>query len=98
DAHGEVVPNPAAPAPTASVANGSTQIGEQQWSDGETRITYARTLSRYGWSVAVGVPLPKHTPAWRSFLTLAATWLFALAASGSIAVWAVGRFTKPLRQ
>src|SRR5205085_11911417 len=52
----------------------------------------------YGWSVAVGVPLPKHTPAWRSFLTLATTWLFALAASGFIAVWAVGRFTKPLRQ
>ncbi|PYS88576.1 MAG: hypothetical protein DMF64_20170 [Acidobacteria bacterium] len=98
DGHGEVVPNPAAPAPTASVVNASTQVGEQQWSDGETRITAARTLSHYGWSVAVGVPLPKHTPAWRSFLTLATTWLFALAASGFIAVWAVGRFTKPLRQ
>src|ERR1041384_2451387 len=98
DAHGEVVPNPAAPAPTASVSNTATQIGEQQWSDGETRITATLTLPRYGWSVAVGVPVPKHTPAWRSFLTLASTWLFALAASGFIAVWAVGRFTKPLRQ
>src|SRR5205085_2162645 len=98
DARGEVVPNPAAVAPTLSVNNPAPQVGEQQWSDGETRITSARSLNHYGWSVAVGVPLPKHTPAWRSFLTLATTWLFALAASGFIAVWAVGRFTQPLRQ
>jgi signal transduction histidine kinase/HAMP domain-containing protein len=98
DAHDEIVPNPTAPTPTVNSIVEPTQISEQQWSDGETRITCAHRLSHYGWSVAVGVPLPKHTPAWHSFLALAATWLFALAASGFIAVWAVGRFTKPLRQ
>ncbi|HEX8178837.1 MAG TPA: ATP-binding protein, partial [Pyrinomonadaceae bacterium] len=98
DARGEIVPNPAAAAQVVNEVAPAHEVGEQRWSDGEARITNTRTLNRYGWSVAVGVPLPKNTPAWRAFLALAATWLFALAASGFIAVWAVGRFTKPLRQ
>ncbi|MFL6207395.1 MAG: ATP-binding protein [Pyrinomonadaceae bacterium] len=98
DARGEVVPNPAAAAQIMNESDATREVSEQRWSDGAARITSARTLNRYGWRVAVGVPLPKNTPAWRSFLALAATWLFALGASGFIAVWAVGRFTKPLRQ
>ena len=98
DARGEIVPNPVAAAQVVNEVSPAREVGEQRWSDGKARITSTRTLNRYGWSVAVGVPLPKNTPAWRAFLALAATWLFALGASGFIAVWAVGRFTKPLRQ
>ncbi len=98
DAHGEIVPNQDAPAPITNEVNPSRQASEQQWSDGVTRITATHNLSRYGWNVAVGVPLSKHTPAWRSLVTLIAAWLLALVASGAIAFWAVGRFTKPLRQ
>ncbi len=98
DAHGEIVPNQDAPAPSTSEVNPSRLASEQRWSDGVTRITATHNLSRYGWSVAVGVPLSKHTPAWRSLVTLIAAWLFALGASGAIAFWAVGRFTTPLRR
>ncbi len=98
DARGQIVQNQDAPAPTTSEVNPSALASEQQWSDGETRITATHNLSRYGWSVAVGVPLSKRTPAWRSFVTLITAWLLALVASGAIGFWAVGRFTKPLRQ
>jgi signal transduction histidine kinase len=99
DAAGRIVPNPAAAAaPTVNLISPSPTVSAQRWSDNVERITCTHNLSRYGWSVAVGVPLSEHTPAWRAFVTLTATWLAALAASGFLAVWAVGRFTKPLRQ
>ncbi|HEX8071489.1 MAG TPA: ATP-binding protein [Pyrinomonadaceae bacterium] len=99
DASGRVVPNPAAAvAPTVELLSPSPEVSAQRWSDNVERVTSTHNLGRYGWSVAVGVPLSEDTPAWRALATLAATWLLALAASGFLAVWAVGRFTKPLRQ
>ncbi len=98
DGRGQIVSNPTAPTLSVQEPDAPRRLSEQQWSDGVPRITSTHTLSPYGWSVAVGVPLPKHTPAWRSFVALTAAWLMAFAASGLLAFWAVGRFTKPLRQ
>jgi signal transduction histidine kinase len=75
----------------------SPDAGEQTWGDGVSRLTAARRGDE-GWSVAVGVPLPQETRAGRSVLVVAATWAFALIASVVLSVWAVGRFTKPLRK
>ena len=71
-------------------------VRQQRWSDGVTRLTSVRRAGATGWLVAVGVPLPEDTPAGRSTLILAVTWALALLASCLLAVWAVGRFTKPL--
>lgn len=73
-------------------------VAEQTWSDGVARLTGARRGAQSGWGVAVGVPLPQNTRAGRSVLLVAATWAFALISSIFLSVWAVGRFTKPLRQ
>ena len=66
------------------------------WSDGARRITTATRTSPSGWSVAVGVPAPEGTDAGRSILLLAVAWSLTLIASCLLAVWAVGRFTKPI--
>ncbi|HEY0077104.1 MAG TPA: ATP-binding protein [Pyrinomonadaceae bacterium] len=73
-------------------------VVQHKWKDGVTRLTDARRVEPFGWSVAVGVPLPENTPAGRSILTLTATWALALIASILLGWWAVGRFTKPLRE
>ncbi|MCA1555700.1 MAG: PAS domain-containing protein, partial [Acidobacteria bacterium] len=62
------------------------------------RLTSERRSARYGWSVAVGVPLAEHTPAGRGFLALTAAWALGLMASSFLSIWAVGRFTTPLRR
>lgn len=98
DARGQVVKNPTAQTASLLPQNFSHGVNEQTWSDGVTRITDARRADRFGWSVAVGVPVPQNTPAGRAALMLTATWAFALLASIFLSVWAVGRFTKPLRE
>jgi signal transduction histidine kinase len=97
DARGEVVPNPDAPqaVPPNNFAQG---VSQQTWRDGAARLTGARRNNQTGWGVAVGVPLPQNTRAGRSVLVVAATWAFALLSSIFLSVWAVGRFTKPLRK
>jgi PAS domain S-box-containing protein len=101
DPAGRRVPDPSAPTragmptPPDLKAGG---VGEQLWEDGVRRLTWVRRGARAGWGVAVGVPLPEHTPAGRSVLIVTATWAFALLASIFLSVWAVGRFTKPLRK
>ena len=70
----------------------------QKWGDGIKRLTTIKRAEPFGWSVAVGVPLAQNTPAGRSILMLTATWALTLLASSGLAVWAVGRFTNPLRQ
>jgi PAS domain S-box-containing protein len=72
--------------------------GQLVWSDGVTRFTNVAGVGNSGWTIAVGVPLPEDTPAGRSILVLAVTWAIALVSSYLLAVWAVGRFTKPLRK
>ena len=96
DARGQAVPNPSAP--TRTPAGSSDGINQQDWNDGVERVTSVRRVEPYGWTVAVGVPLPENTPAGRSILVLTATWALALLASTLLGVWAVGRFTKPLRE
>src|SRR2546423_6967225 len=73
------------------------QVREERWGDGVSRVTAAARAAPSGWSVAVGVPTPGGTHAGRSMLLLAAAWALTLAASCLLAVWAVGRFTNPLR-
>ncbi|MDT5293519.1 MAG: methyl-accepting chemotaxis protein, partial [Acidobacteriota bacterium] len=69
----------------------------KSWSDGVNRMTVVARTTPAGWSVAAGVPAPEGTPGGRSILLLAAAWVLTLVASSLLAVWAVGRFTKPLR-
>jgi PAS domain S-box-containing protein len=97
DARGQVVADPAAPAvkPPQGYYQG---VSEQRWGDGASRLTSVMRDRATGWGVAVGVPLPENTKAGRSLLLVATTWAFALLASILLSVWAVGRFTKPLRQ
>lgn len=72
----------------------STKIRRERWSDGVSRVTSVSRAGASGWSVAVGVPA---TGAGRSILLLTAAWALALSVSSLLAVWAVGRFTHPLR-
>ncbi|MDT7540646.1 MAG: hypothetical protein QOE33_550 [Acidobacteriota bacterium] len=97
DARGEALPNPASPQ-AIPAQNFSQNLSEQTWRDGVARLTVARRVAQTGWSVAVGVPLPQDTRAGHAVLVVAATWALALIASIILSVWAVGRFTKPLRQ
>jgi signal transduction histidine kinase len=97
DARGEVVHDPSATnaVPPQIISSG---VSEQTWRDGVARLTSERRSAETGWGVGVGVPLPQNTRAGRSVLIVAATWAFALLASIFLSVWAVGRFTKPLRE
>lgn len=76
------------PAPAARV----------EWSDKAVRMTAMKRVEQFNWTVTVGVPVAENTVAGRSIFMLAATWALALLASILLGVWAVGRFTKPLRQ
>jgi PAS domain S-box-containing protein len=69
-----------------------------EWSDGVTRMTAMKRVEQFGWTVVVGVPVAENTVAGRSTFMLTATWALALLASILLGVWAVGRFTKPLRK
>ena len=68
------------------------------WNDGTTRMTSIKRVEPFGWYVAVGVPVAADTQAGQSGLALTVTWALALLASILIGIWAVGRFTKPLRK
>ena len=96
DSAGLPVPNPADSSATSAPQAVTTLISEQHWPDGRMRLTTARRNARTGWAVAVGVP--DATPASRSLLVITATWACGLLSSIFLSVWAVGRFTKPLRR
>ncbi|MFN2480339.1 MAG: PAS domain-containing protein, partial [Pyrinomonadaceae bacterium] len=97
DARGQVVVDPAAP--EAKPPQGYYQgVSEQRWGDGAARLTSVMRDRATGWGVAVGVPLPQNTKAGRSLLLVATTWALALLSSILLSVWAVGRFTNPLRK
>jgi len=98
DAQGKNVSvSPANPFTPGELTNlsGTSRV---KWSDGEARITDAALVDPYAWRVVVGVPVIENTVAGHSLVTLAVTWAAALLASTLLVVWAVGRFTKPLRQ
>ena len=98
DAEGRVVQNPAMQGPVPVYVKAAADVGRAEWNDGMARMTSVRRVEPFGWSVVVGVPLAENTFAGQSVLILAATWALALIASILIGVWAVGRFTKPLRK
>jgi PAS domain S-box-containing protein len=89
---------PRAGATNATPEELTSQVRPLNWSDGASRVTAVARAKHPGWSVAVGVPAPEGTLAGRSILLIAAAWALTLAASCLLAVWAVGRFTKPLRR
>lgn len=98
DTEGRAVQNPLTSGPLPLVADITATAERRKWSDGVTRMTSVKRVEPFSWSVAVGVPLAENTLAGQSVLALAATWAFALVASILIGVWAVGRFTTPLRR
>ncbi|HEX6184431.1 MAG TPA: ATP-binding protein [Pyrinomonadaceae bacterium] len=84
-----------APAPVPAELPARASL--EPWSDGVSRVTVVTRTQPSGWSVAAGVPAPEGTPGGRSVLLLAAAWVLTLVASSLLAVWAVGRFTRPIR-
>ena len=71
---------------------------EQIWTDGKRRTTSTSDAANANWSVAVGLPPLEETTGGRATMLLASVWALALAASILIGVWAVSRFTTPLRR
>lgn len=98
DAHGQPVKNPASNEPVPTSLNSLTQATRVKWNDQVTRMTGIKRVEPFGWGVSVGVPVAENTTAGRSIFMLAATWALVLLASILLGVWAVGRFTKPLRK
>ncbi|HWW77502.1 MAG TPA: ATP-binding protein, partial [Pyrinomonadaceae bacterium] len=96
DAHGRLVPLRAG-AQTPAPPELPVRPGLEVWSDGTSRVTSVTRTQPSGWSVAAGVPAPEGTPAGRSILLLGIAWFLTLGTSCLLAVWAVGRFTKPIR-
>src|SRR5687767_13705891 len=82
----------------ALVADPLTTDGavRRRWSDGVLRMTSRRRVSQGGWGVVVGVPLESSIAGY-SLAALAVTWALVLLSSILLGVWAVGRFTEPLR-
>ena len=98
DRSGRVVADPSAGGALLAPRAAAAGAAALRWQDGVLRVTSAQRVEPSGWGVVVGVPPPEDTPAGRSAILLTATWALALLASTLIGVWAVGRFTKPLRE
>jgi len=98
DDAGRLVPDPSAPAMPNIPSHSASDVHQEKWSDSVERLTSERRSVRSGWGVAVGVPLAEHTPAGRGFISLTAAWAVSMLASSFLSIWAVGRFTTPLRR
>jgi PAS domain S-box-containing protein len=98
DAQGQVIKNPASLDPVPAPLSSSSQAERAEWSDRVARMTGVKRVEPFGWSVAVGVPVAENTTAGRSIFMLTATWALVLLSSILLGVWAVGRFTNPLRK
>jgi signal transduction histidine kinase len=96
DAGGNVIGNPLHPGIVPGAQSTGDSIAKQRWRDGVQRVTSVKSLSPYGWRVVVGVPVAKVTSGY-SLAALAGTWALVLISTILLGVWAVGRFTKPLR-
>jgi PAS domain S-box-containing protein len=98
DKEGKMVPNPATPGTGINLLDLPQSPGRWKWADGVERMTMTRRVEPFGWTVAVGVPLAENMITGASVIKLTVTWAAALLASILLGVWAVGRFTKPLRK
>jgi PAS domain S-box-containing protein len=98
DAQGRALKPSSAQTAFPASSDFSAQGKRSRWSDGVARMTALKAVEQYGWKVAVGVPPAEDTTAGKSTFMLTATWALALLASILLGVWAVGRFTKPLRE
>ena len=98
DANGHVVPNPEKPKLFPELIQPVSGISSVRWSDGISRITGVKTTPLAGWTVAVGIPAnDAPVNGGYSRFVLAASWAISLVASLLLGIWAVGRFTNPLR-
>jgi PAS domain S-box-containing protein len=98
DSEGRAIVNPEKPGPFPSSISPNTAVSLRPWSDGTSRITGVRTIEPFGWAIAVGGPRDERTAGRSSALVLTVAWAFGMVASVLLGVWAVGRFTKPLRE
>ena len=98
DAQGRALKTSSTQTPLPTRLNLPSHAERADWSDSAIRMTAMKRVEQFGWAVTVGVPVAENTVAGRSIFMLAATWALALLASILLGVWAVGRFTKPLRQ
>ena len=98
DPGGKIVPNPASPGTSINLLDLPQAPGRWKWMDGVERMTMTRRVEPSGWTVAVGVPLAENSLPGSSVIKLTLTWAVALLASILLGVWAVGRFTNPLRK
>ncbi|MBD0373158.1 MAG: PAS domain-containing protein [Pyrinomonadaceae bacterium] len=98
DRSGRIVTNPASPGTSINLLDLPQTPGRWKWTDGVERMTMTHRAEPYGWTVAVGVPLAENVLTSGSVIKLTLTWAVALLASICLGIWAVGRFTKPLRK
>ena len=96
DGTGAAIANPLAAGTSLNARDLPDNVARHRWSDGIERFTTVKRLPAYGWKVVAGVPVDKATSG-SSLAVLAATWALVLIATILLGVWAVGRFTKPLR-
>jgi PAS domain S-box-containing protein len=98
DAQGRALRASSTQTPFPTNLNLPAHAVRSEWNDSATRMTAMKRVEQFGWSVVVGVPVAENTTAGESIFMLTATWALALLASILLGVWAVGRFTKPLRE
>jgi PAS domain S-box-containing protein len=98
DAQGQALKSSSTQTPFPARLNLPAHAERSVWSDSATRMTAINRVEQFGWTVVVGVPVAENTASGRSTFMLTATWALALLASILLGVWAVGRFTKPLRE
>ncbi|MEP6707128.1 MAG: ATP-binding protein [Pyrinomonadaceae bacterium] len=96
DGSGRAIGNPLKAGTTPGAQGLPGGVQRARWSDGIVRMTSVKSVPSSGWSVVVGVPLDNASAEY-SLAGLAATWALVLISSILLGVWAVGRFTKPLR-
>lgn len=98
DAGGRIIQNPQSPGVSLNAFDLPKTPRRWKWSDGVERMTASSRIEPFGWTVAVGVSLAENRLTGGSVLKLTLTWAVALLASILLGVWAVGRFTNPLRK
>lgn len=96
DAEGAVITNPLTAGIFPNPRDLPDNVTRHRWSDGIERFTTVKRVPAHGWKVVAGVPIDKATSGY-SLAALAATWALVLIATILLGVWAVGRFTRPLR-